>query len=80
MADIESMQCDMYVDITGLDCSAPFSKLTEAVEALSAGKTLLAIAKKSNLQSDIPEYCRQMQLELMEQGEDNEQYYFLIRR
>lgn len=80
MADIESIQCDMYVDISGLDCGAPFSKLTEAVEALVTGKTLLAVTQKSAMQSDIPAYCRQKQLVLVEQGEDNEQYYFLIRK
>jgi TusA-related sulfurtransferase len=70
----------MYVDISGLDCGAPFSKLTEAVEVLEPGRTLLAVTQKAAMQSDVPSYCRQMDLVLIEQGEDNEQYYFLIRK
>lgn len=77
---IESLACDMYVDISGLDCGAPFSKLTEAVEALEPGRTLLAVTQKAAMQSDVPAYCRQMNLVLVEQGEDNEQYYFLITK
>jgi len=78
--DIGSFPCDMYVDISGLDCGAPYSKLSEAVEALEPGKTLLAVTQKAAMQSDVPSYCRQMSLELIEQGEDNEQYYFLMRK
>lgn len=80
MSDIGSIQCDMYVDISGLDCGAPYSKLTEAVGALGKGRILMAVTQKAAMQSDIPAYCRQMNLELVEQGEDNDQYYFLIRK
>ena len=77
---IKSLTHDLFVDISGLDCGAPFSKLTEAVEALEPGKTLLAVTQKAAMQSDVPSYCRQMDLVLVEQGEDNEQFYFLIRK
>lgn len=80
MSDIGSIQCDMYVDVSGLDCGAPLSKLTEAVDALGLGKSLLAVTQKTAMKSDIPAYCRQMGLELVEQGEDNEQFYFLIKK
>ena len=78
--DIGSIPCDMYVDISGLDCGAPFSKLAEAVEVLEAGKVLMAVTQKEAMQSDIPAYCRQMNLELVDQGEDGQQFYFLIRK
>ncbi len=78
--DIGSIECNMYVDISGLDCGAPFSKLAEAVEALEPGMKLLAVTQKKAMQSDVPSYCRQMSLELVEQSEDGEQFYFLIRK
>lgn len=77
--EIESLTYDVYVDISGLDCGAPFSKLTEAVKSLEPGNILLAVTQKAAMQSDVPSYCRQMNMELVEQGEDNERYYFLIR-
>lgn len=80
MEDVGSIQCDMYVDISGLDCGAPFSRLTEAVDALEPGRKLLAVTQKVAMKSDVPAYCRQMNLILEEQGEDNDQYYFLIRK
>jgi len=78
--DIGSIPCDIYVDISGLDCAMPFSKLAEAVEALEPGMKLLAVTQKQAMKSDVPACCRQMNLELVEQGEDGEQFYFLIKK
>ena len=78
--DIGSIPCDMYVDISGVDCGAPSSKLTEAIEILEPGRVLMAVAQKQAMQSDVPAYCRQMSLELVDQGEDEQQFYFLIRK
>ena len=78
--DIGSIECNMYVDISGLDCAVPFSKLAEAIEALEPGMKLLAVTQKQAMKSDVPAYCRQMNLDLVEQGEDGEQYYFLIKK
>ena len=54
--------------------------MSEAIEALAPGRTLLAVSQKVAMKSDIPAYCRQMDLKLIERGEDNEQYYFLIKK
>ena len=70
----------MYVDISGLDCAAPFLKLAEAIEVLESGRVLMAVTQKQAMQSDVPAYCRQMNLELIDQGEDDQQFYFLIRK
>ena len=78
--DTDSIPCDMYVDISGQDCGAPFSKLAEAIEVLEDGKVLMAVTQKEAMQSDVPSYCRQMNLELVGQGEEGEQFYFLIRK
>ena len=78
--DTDSIPCDMYVDISGLDCGAPFSKLAEAIEVLEDGKVLMAVTQKDAMVSDVPAYCRQMNLELVGQGEDGEQFYFLIKK
>lgn len=77
---IESISCDMYVDISGADCAVPFSKLNDALSALQPGQTLMAVSAKQALQSDIPAFCRQCDVELVDQGEVDEQYYFLIKK
>jgi len=43
------------------------------------GQTLMAVSTKQALQSDIPAFCRQRNLQLVDQGEVEEMYYFLIK-
>ena len=77
---IESIPCDMYVDISGTDCAVPFSKLNDALSVLQPEQTLMAVSAKQALQSDIPAFCRQREVTLADQGEVDEQYYFLIKK
>ena len=76
---IDSIPCDLFVDISGADCALPFSKLNDALEVLLPGQTLMAVSKKQALQSDIPAFCRQRNLQLVGQGEMDEMFYFLIK-
>ena len=75
-----SIPCDMFVDISGLDCDQPFSRLADALEALDAGQVLMAVSQKQALQSDIPAFCQLHELTLVEKGEMDGQLYFLIRK
>lgn len=76
---LDSIPCDLFVDISGTDCAVPFSRLSDALEVLLPGQTLMAVSKKQALQSDIPAFCRQRDLQLVDQGEVDGQFYFLIR-
>jgi len=76
---LDSIPCDLYVDISGTDCAVPFSKLSDALEVLLPGQTLMAVSGKQALQSDIPAFCRLRKLQLVEQGEAGDMYYFLIK-
>lgn len=77
--NIDSISCDLFVDISGTDCAVPFSKLNDALEVLLPGQTLMAVSKKQALQSDMPAFCRQRNLQLAGQGEMDDQFYFLIK-
>ena len=77
--NLDSIPCDLFVDISGTDCAVPFSKLNDALEELSAGQTLMAVSRKQALLSDIPAFCRQRNLQLVDQGEVDDQFYFLIK-
>ncbi len=76
---LDSIPCDLFVDISGCDCALPFSKLNDALEVLLPAQTLMAVSTKQALQSDIPAFCRQRNLQLVDQGEMDEMYYFLIK-
>ena len=75
---LDSIPCDLFVDISGTDCALPFSKLSDALEVLLPGQTLMAVSGKQALVSDIPAFCRQRSLQLLDQGEMDEMFYFLI--
>lgn len=76
---LDSIPCDLFIDISGTDCAVPFSKLNDALEVLLPGQMLMAVSKKQALQSDIPAFCRQRNLQLAGQGEMDDQFYFLIK-
>ena len=76
---LDSIPCDLFVDISGADCAVPFSKLNDALEVLTLGQTLMAVSRKQALQSDISAFCRQRNLQLIDQGEADDQFYFLIQ-
>ena len=76
---LDSIPCDIFVDISGTDCAVPSSRLNDALEALLPGQTLMAVSVKQALQCDIPVFCRQRGLQLVDQGEMDEMFYFLIR-
>ena len=76
---LDSIPCDLFVDISGTDCAVPFSKLNDALQVLLPGQTLMAVSRKQALQSDIPAFCRQSDMQLVDQGEMDDMYYFLIK-
>jgi TusA-related sulfurtransferase len=76
---LDSIPCDLFVDISGTDFALPNSRLNDALEVLLPGQTLMAVSGKQALLSDIPEFCRQRQLQLVDQGEMDDMFYFLIR-
>lgn len=76
---LDSIPCDLFVDISGSDCALPFSRLNDALEVLLPAQTLMAVSTKQALQNDIPGFCRQRNLQLVDQGEMDEMYYFLIK-
>ena len=77
---LDSIPCDLFVDISGTDCAQPFSKLSDALEVLLPGQTLMAVSRKQALVSDIPAFCRQRSLQLLDQGEMGDMFYFLIKQ
>jgi len=75
---LDSIPCDLFVDISGTDCALPFSRLNDALDVLLPGQTLMAVSTKQALVSDIPAFCRQRNLQLVGQGEMDDMFYFLI--
>ena len=77
--NVDSIPCDLFVDISGTDCELPFSRLSDALEVLQPGQILMAVSQKQALVSDIPAFCHQRDLQLTDQGEMDDMFYFLIQ-
>lgn len=77
---LDSIPCDLFIDISGSDCNLPSSKLHDALEVLLPGQTMMAVSANHALLSDIPAFCSQHSLELVERGDMDDMFYFLIRR
>lgn len=76
---MNSIPCDLYLDISGIDCAAPSSKLSDALEVLLPGQTLMAVSNKQALRGDVRGFCDLHKLQLVEQGEIDDMVYFLIK-
>ncbi len=76
---IDSIPCDLYVDISDCDCMLPNSRLSDALAALLPEQTLMATSKKQALLTDIPAFCQQRSLLLVDHGEADDMLYFLIQ-
>jgi TusA-related sulfurtransferase len=75
---LDSIPCDLFVDISGSDCTLPSSRLNDALEVLLPGQTLMAVSGKRALLSDIPAFCRDRKLRMLDSGEMDDMFYFLI--
>jgi TusA-related sulfurtransferase len=75
---LDSIPCDLFVDISGTDCALPFSRLNDALDVLLPGQTLMAVSTMQALITDIPAFCQQRNLQLVGQGEMDDMFYFLI--
>jgi len=77
--EIESLEYDVKIEISNMDCGSRFSRLAEAIGDIPSGKNLL-LTQNVAILSDVPAYCRLKGLVLVEQGKDDAQYYFLIKK
>jgi tRNA 2-thiouridine synthesizing protein A len=70
----------MTLDASGLLCPEPVMLLHKQVRDISSGDTIAVIATDPSTQRDIPKFCHFLGHELLEQKEENNKYYYLIRK
>lgn len=77
MAEIEA---DHQMDATGLFCPEPVMMLHNKVRDIAVGELLRVIATDPSTQRDIPKFCAFLGHELIEQGAEENCYWYLIRK
>ncbi len=70
---------DEVLDTKGLNCPLPILKARKALSGLPAGQVLEVLATDPGSVADFEAFCRQTGCELMESGEEDGVYRFVIR-
>lgn len=77
MTDIK---VDHRMDAKGLFCPEPVMMLHNKVRDIAVGELLEVVATDPSTQRDIPKFCAFLGHELVEQREQDECYWYLIRK
>jgi tRNA 2-thiouridine synthesizing protein A len=75
-----SVQIARTLDLTGLSCPLPIIKTAKAVRELSIGDLVEALATDPGSVADFDAWCRSTGNELIERGEQDGVYRFVIRK
>jgi len=68
------------LDARGLFCPEPVMLLHKVVDELEAGGEVQVWATDPSTQRDIPKFCQFLGHELLEQGEQDGEFRYLIRK
>ncbi len=68
------------LDTKGMNCPLPILKAKKAIKELESGNTLQVLATDPGSVKDFEAFCRSTGNELVESGEDDGVYTFLIKK
>lgn len=71
---------DQELDATGLNCPLPILRAKKALAGLDAGKVLRIVATDPGSVKDFDAFAKQTGNELLESGEEEGKYTFLIKK
>jgi tRNA 2-thiouridine synthesizing protein A len=68
------------LDARGLLCPEPVMMLHKVMRQLQGGELLSVYATDPSTQRDVPKFCQFLGHTLLEQNQDNGEFYYLIRK
>ncbi|MCH8532990.1 MAG: sulfurtransferase TusA [Saccharospirillum sp.] len=71
---------DYDLDTTGLRCPEPVMMLHRQIRSMKAGEVVRVLATDPATQRDIPQFCEFLSHDLLEQGEQDDQYWYRVRK
>ncbi len=74
------IQIDQVVDTKGELCPMPVIKARLAMDKLASGQVIKVIATDPGSKTDIPSWARTSGNKLLEAGEDNGTFVFLVEK
>ena len=73
------MMTDTTLDVKGLNCPLPILRAKAAIKDMASGQKLEVLATDPGSVADFEAFCRATGHELLETGEDDGVYRFLIK-
>ncbi|MCH8189493.1 MAG: sulfurtransferase TusA family protein [Proteobacteria bacterium] len=70
---------DQTLDAKGMNCPLPIIKARKALKGMSAGQVLQVLSTDPGSVKDFEAFCRTTGNDLLESGQDDKIYTFLIR-
>ena len=74
------LQADREVDARGLNCPLPILRTKKALNDMTSGQVIRITATDPASVRDFQAFCRQTGNELVEHGEANGAFWFVLRR
>jgi len=74
------MRIDREVDARGLDCPLPVLRTKRALSDMASGQLLRITSTDPGSVQDLPSFARQTGHTLIEHGEDNGAFWFVLQR
>ena len=76
----ETMQFEREVDARGLNCPLPVLRTKKALNDMASGQVLRILATDPGSVRDFEAFARQTGNQLLQQGEQDGTFFFLLRR
>ena len=76
----ERIEVSHELDTCGLLCPEPVMMLHNKVRDMAPGEVVKVVATDPSTQRDIPKFCNFLDHELLQSGEVDKQYVYLIRK
>lgn len=77
---ISTFQADHHMDACGLFCPEPVMLLHNKMAEIEEGSLLAMVATDPSTQRDVPKFCRFLGHELIKVLEQDDKFYYLIRK
>ena len=74
------MEFNKELDARGLNCPLPILRTKKALSELSSGQVLRVVATDPGAVRDFEAFARQTGNTLLDSGEANKEFFFLLRR
>ncbi|MDB2384611.1 sulfurtransferase TusA [Endozoicomonas sp.] len=77
---METIIIDHELDTCGLYCPEPVMMLHNKIRDMASGEVLRVVATDPSTRRDIPKFCGFLEHELLDHSEEDNRYYYLIRK